>query len=288
MTSIMNTESNRTPFIATLVGSQLITDQDHDEVRHITMQIDDPDFDYVEGQSIAINVPGPHDFGNNNHIRQYSIANAHKIEDGDLRKISILVRRCFYIDEFSGERYPGVASNYLCDAKVGDKINFTGPYRSPFNIPEDRSANLVMIGTGTGIAPFRGILQRIYDKHQGWDGEVSLYYGAKSGMELYYMNDENSDVSNYFTEESFNAIRSVTKKSFSDGADALSEDMDNHLDRVISQLKGANTYLFIAGQKKVSKIMDAKLAEAMGPNREWESLRDRMITEGRLSELLYE
>ena len=36
--------------------------------------------------------------------------------------LDILVRRCFYLDEVSGERYAGVASNYLCDAKPGDQI----------------------------------------------------------------------------------------------------------------------------------------------------------------------
>ena len=48
------------------------------------------------------------------------------------------MRRCFYIDDISGEKYPGIASNFLCDAEAGGRITITGPYRSPFKIPEQR------------------------------------------------------------------------------------------------------------------------------------------------------
>ena len=39
----------------------------------------------------------------------------------------ICVRRCFYIDDVSGARYPGVSPNYLCEARPGDLITITGP-----------------------------------------------------------------------------------------------------------------------------------------------------------------
>ena len=54
----------------------------------------------------------------------------------------MLVKRCSYVDDFSGELYDGVASNYLCDRKVGDEITITGPHSLPFIVPEDKTSNL--------------------------------------------------------------------------------------------------------------------------------------------------
>src|SRR5512132_3831501 len=98
-----------TPFTATLVASERITPPEADaEVRHLTLELPVQDFDYVEGQSIGVLVPGPHEFGNPYHLRLYSIASPRRGENGNDKSISICVRRCFYIDEVNGERYPGV------------------------------------------------------------------------------------------------------------------------------------------------------------------------------------
>ena len=62
----------------------------------------------VEGQSLAVLVPGPHEFGSAYHLRLYSIASPRSGEGGKADTFSICVRRCFYIDDVSGERYPGM------------------------------------------------------------------------------------------------------------------------------------------------------------------------------------
>ena len=122
------------------------------------------------------------------------------------------MRRCFYIDDISGERYPGLASNYLCNAEPGDPIQIAGPYGSRFFVPDDSKANLMMIGVGTGIAPFRAFVKHIYEVRGGWEGEVRLFYGAKTGMELLYMNDVRKDLSLYYDEKSFKAFEAVSPR----------------------------------------------------------------------------
>ena len=183
------------PYSTTLVSSERITPLGWEaEVRHLVLRLPELPFHYVEGQSIGVLAPGPHEFGNTHHLRLYSIASPRGGDDGRGDTISICVRRCFSIDDISGERYPGRASNFLCDANPGDPIAITGPYGVQFEVPPREDANLLMVGAGTGIAPFRAFVKHIYQRHGAWKGKVRLFYGAKSGVELLYMNDFRKDL----------------------------------------------------------------------------------------------
>jgi ferredoxin--NADP+ reductase len=93
-------------------------------------------------------------------------------------EITLVVRRCNYIDEYSGEEYAGVNSNYICSRRAGDQLTITGPFGIPFDVPADKNANLLLIGLGTGIAPFRALVKHIYQDVGDWKGKVRLLYGA--------------------------------------------------------------------------------------------------------------
>ena len=51
----------------------------------------------------------------------------------------------------------GVASNYLCDLRVGDKVQVIGPFGASFLMPNHPKSHIVMICTGTGSAPMRAM-----------------------------------------------------------------------------------------------------------------------------------
>ncbi|PVV21790.1 MAG: oxidoreductase [gamma proteobacterium symbiont of Ctena orbiculata] len=273
--------------VATVKTTTRITPESTDEVRQIILQIDEPAFRYAAGQSIGVLVPGPHQFGNEFHHRRYSIANP--VESGSSQSIELelLVRRCFYLDEISGERYPGIASNYLCDAKVGDKIKITGPYLSPFKIPADSSSNLLMIGTGTGIAPFRAFVRHIYDQHGGWQGDVRLFYGDNGGMNLLYMNDQQKDLGQFYDDQTFKAFSVLTDRPLRGAEEGLQDSLKSHVDECVRLIRDANTYVYLAGQEKNALVFDQVMTEAFGSDEAWNERKTTLIERDRWAELLY-
>jgi len=267
--------------------SERITPDSSDEVRRIVLRIDTPAFYFLEGQNIGVLTPGPHPYGNKMHHRYYTIANAEKSANGDGVELELLVRRCFYIDEVSGEQYPGEASNYLCNAQPGDKISLTGPYRSPFLIPADKNSNLLMLGTGTGIAPFRAFLRRVYQEQSQWGGKVRLFYGARSGAEMLYMNDQNSDLANYYDQATFQAIQSLSKGVLKDEGDALQSGVEAHSAEIWDMLQDEKTHVYLAGMKKIATAFDASMAKLAGSDTQWQAVKQGLIDAKRWSELTY-
>jgi len=273
---------------ARLQHSRRITPQNTDEVRHLVLSIQDPAFRYLEGQTIGVLVPGPHAFGNTYHHRRYSIANARPgASENEATEIELLVRRCFYVDEVSGERYPGIASNYLCDAAPGTSLLITGPYRSPFRIPADNTSNLLMIGTGTGIAPFRGFIQRIYNQVGNWQGQVRLFYGARTGLDLYYMNEYDNDLANYYDEATFKAFQAIYPRPLKQADQALERSLSEHAAEAWALLGEPNTYVYLAGIGKVAEALDKIMSEQAGSAEAWGDLKERLTEAGRWAELLY-
>lgn len=264
-----------------------ITPENTDEVRHLVVQVLDPAFQFVEGQSIGVIVPGPHPFGNPYHLRRYSIANARSIPLGTGVDLDLLVRRCFYVDEVSGERYPGIASNYLCDARQGDRLLISGPYLSPFKMPLDNRANLLMIGTGTGIAPFRAFAQLIYERRGDWKGQVRLFYGGRSGLDLMYTNDEQTDLANYYDEKTFKAFRALGTRPLMSSSQALEQGLAGNAAEALHLIREENTHVFLSGLGKIAQVFDRVMAEQAGSPEAWKDIKERLIEEGRWSELIY-
>ena len=78
--------------------------------------------------------------------------------------------------------YKGTCSNYLATIPPGNYIDaFTKEPISQFRLPADASIPIIMVGPGTGFAPFRGFLQeRQWLKDSGNPlGKAMLFYGCR-------------------------------------------------------------------------------------------------------------
>jgi len=77
--------------------------------------------------------------------------------------------------------YRGVASTYLAHARPGMKIAvLTRPSQAAFHLPETLATPIIMVGAGTGMAPFRGFLQEraLRAAAEGTPGEAHLFFGC--------------------------------------------------------------------------------------------------------------
>lgn len=277
------------PYAAKVVSNDRITPPDYEtDVRHLVLDIDECDFDYHEGQSIGVLAPGPFEFGNTHHLRLYSIASPRSGEAGKHNHLSICVRRCFYIDDVSGERYPGKASNFLCDTRPGDSVQIAGPYGVAFTIPEDDTANILMVGAGTGIAPFRAFIRHLYEVRGGWKGKVRLFYGAKTGLELVYLNDVRKDLGLYYDHKSFQAFAAVSPRPHFDVPPSLYEALVDHKPEIWEMVQDPKTYVYVAGLIGAEKKFEQAMFEAAGSEDGWVDARATLIASGRYAELLYE
>ncbi|WP_118915922.1 bifunctional nitrate reductase/sulfite reductase flavoprotein subunit alpha [Mycobacterium shigaense] len=89
---------------------------------------------------------------------------------------------------FQGVPRRGVCSTYLADRSPGDRVAVYLQSSSNFRPPSDPDTPMIMIGPGTGIAPFRGFLQE--RRALGHKGPNWLFFGEQHAATDYYYRDE--------------------------------------------------------------------------------------------------
>ena len=165
------------PAIATVQGNFRITAAGTgSDIRHIVLGFGETMMPALEGQSIGIVPPGTRADGRRHDIRLYSIASARDGEKRNANNVSLTIKRV----------EGGAGSNYMCDLAVGDKVEITGPFGTTFLMPNDARANLIMICTGTGSAPFRAFTERRRRAMQNAAGRAVMFFGARTPRELPY------------------------------------------------------------------------------------------------------
>ena len=277
-----NTEKK---YRATVKKTERLTPANTEEIREILLEVQ-PEFECQVDQSFGVLVKSSGEFGNTYHHRLYSVADL-PTEEGGKPQISLLVKRCSYVDEFNGELYDGVASNYLCDRKVGDEITLTGPHELPFVVPEDKNSNLILIGMGTGIAPFRAFIKNIYKNVKDWKGKVRLFYGARSGLELLYLNDKDGDLTNYYDEDTFAAFHALSPRPHMEDPIALDVAIEERAAEIIEMLQQTNTHIYVAGYEKIRDMLDKAFSKILGSEEKWEIRKAELVAGKKWAEIIY-
>jgi sulfite reductase (NADPH) flavoprotein alpha-component len=113
------------------------------------------------------------------HPRLYSIASSQRATPG---RVSLAVDHVRY--QVGGRLLNGAASSFLAErAAVGGALRVYVQQAPHFRLPEDDDTPVVMIGPGTGIAPFRAFLQE--RRARGARGKNWLFFGHRSEAQDY-------------------------------------------------------------------------------------------------------
>ena len=104
--------------------------------------------------------------------RQYSIASS---ETSSPEEVHVLVKQVEY--EYRGRLHGGVCSTRLAQSDIGDQLGVSIKSNPSFKLPESPDTKIIMIGAGTGVAPFRSFL--LEREAQGVTGNSWLFFGEQ-------------------------------------------------------------------------------------------------------------
>jgi benzoyl-CoA 2,3-epoxidase subunit A len=273
----VNLFGRNNPAEATVAGNFRLTSADATaDVRHIILDFGTTSFPVLEGQSIGIIVPGTDEQGRPHRMRLYSVASPRDGERPNTNNLSLTVKRVFE-KRPDGSIFRGVASNYVCDLEQGAKVPVIGPFGSTFLMPDDPQADIVMICTGTGSAPFRGFTEHRRRTMPNAKGKLYLFFGARSPQELPY----------------FGPLQKVPKTLldqelvFSRLPDKPKEYVQNRMRKRGADLgvllKRKSTYIYVCGLRGMEAGVEAVFEDICRENAiSWEDCRARLRDEGRL------
>ncbi|MFC1439947.1 bifunctional nitrate reductase/sulfite reductase flavoprotein subunit alpha [Streptacidiphilus sp. N1-10] len=113
--------------------------------------------------------------------RLYSISSS-PLAHPDQPRITVSVLR---YDGLHGQRRKGVASTYLADRSPGGEVSVFVRRSPHFRPPADPATPMIMVGPGTGVAPFLGFLEE--RRARGHSGRNWLFFGEqRRGTDFYY------------------------------------------------------------------------------------------------------
>ncbi|HYN62337.1 MAG TPA: benzoyl-CoA 2,3-epoxidase subunit BoxA [Rubrivivax sp.] len=267
------------PVIASVVGNFNCTEAGFgSQTHHIVLDLGAMPFPVLEGQSIGIVPPGVDAAGQPHHARQYSIASPRNGERPGYNNLSLTVKRV--TQDHQGKSVRGVASNYLCELKLGDKVQVIGPFGASFLMPNHPRSNIVMVCTGTGSAPMRAMTEwrrRLRQTAKFEGGKLMLFFGARTQQELPYFGPLQSlpkdfiDINLAFSRTSGQPRRYVQDLMRERAAD------------LGALLHDANTCLYVCGLKSMEEgvlLALRDIAEASGLG--WDTFGAALRSEGRL------
>lgn len=257
------------PFVGKVISNEpLVKDGGIGVVQHLTFDISEGDLRYIEGQSIGIIPDGTDDKGKPHKLRLYSIASTRHGDNVDDKTVSLCVRQLQYQNE-AGETINGVCSTFLCGLKPGDDVKITGPVGKEMLLPADTDANVIMMGTGTGIAPFRAYLWRMFKDNERavnteyqFNGKAWLIFGIPTSANILYKEELEELQAKYPDNFRLTYAISREQKNAAGGRMYIQDRVAEHADEIWNLLKDEKTHVYICGLRGMEDGIDQAMTAA--------------------------
>lgn len=250
------------PLTAKVVyNERIVGDNAPGETKHMIFN-HDGNLKYLEGQSIGVMAPGVDKNGKPHKVRLYSIASTQHGDFGDDKTISLSVKRLVYEDD-EGNEVKGVCSNHLCDLKAGDDVAISGPVGTAMLMPEDPNATIIMLATGTGIAPFRAFMRRAFaetNPEYKFTGTMWLFLGVPTSSTLLYQEELEEMKANFPDQVRLDWAISREQTSESGDKMYIQTRMAEYTEELYELLQKDNTYVYMCGLKGMESGIDEFLS----------------------------
>ena len=278
-TNLYGPKAAQKSIVATVVGNVRVTAVGKEyDTHHIVLDFGTMPFPLLEGQSIAVIPPGTDAHGRTHHPRQYSIASPRNGERAGYNNASLTIKRV--LEDHQGRPVRGVASNYMCDLQVGDKVQVIGPFGASFLMPNHPKSHVVMICTGTGSAPMRAMTEwrrrlRSSGKFEG--GKLLLFFGARTREELPYFGPLQS------LPKDFIDINFAFSRAQGEPKRYVQDLMRERMADLAPLLADPNAYFYVCGLKAMEEGVVLALRDAAATfGLDWDSVSASLKQQGRL------
>ncbi len=179
------------------------------------------------------------------------------------------------------------ASAMLAGLGQGDTVPLYGPFPYPFYPPMGSRANLILIGAGCGVVPFRHLAHKIQARRFDWMGKVLMLEGDQTGLESLYQNEPGIDQDQYFdsaTQRAFDAL----KTRYSATAFDRNQGVQAHVDALWRLMGQGRVYVYLAGYREIADAMDRAMTQHLRLSGRWQEAKSALVRDGHWLEILYD
>jgi len=265
----VNVYKNKSPFTGKVISTKrIVGPQATGETCHIIIDHQGK-FPYWEGQSWGVIPPGTREKDGKPHsVRLYSIASSRYGDDKTGNTGSLCVRRATYwCPELKADdpAKKGICSNFLCDTKPGDEVMMTGPAGKVMLMPEeDPKTDYIMVATGTGIAPFRGFVRRLFFENnpasKAYKGQAWLFLGVANSDALLYDDEFQEAKANFPDNFRLDYALSREQNNKKGGKMYIQDKVEEYADEIFDKLSNG-AHIYFCGLKGMMPGIQDMLAD---------------------------
>lgn len=233
---------------------------------------------YFEGQSYGIIPPGEDAKrdGKPYNNRLYSIGSTRYGDNLKGNTMTLVIRRAnYWCPELKADdpAKKGICSNFLCDTKPGDEVMCTGPSGKVLMMPENPATDIIMLATGTGIAPYRSFLRRLFFENtasaEKFTGVAWLFLGVAGAENLLYDADWQQSLKQY--PDNFRCDYALSREMKNKAGEKMyiQDKVEEYADEIFNRMdKGA--YMYFCGLKGMMPgILDMFEAQCKKKGIDW-------------------
>ncbi|GBF51377.1 reductase [Leptospira ryugenii] len=301
LTPQLNLFKKSNPILGTVLSNERLTpakgegkrpsQEGESAIHRIKIALSHDLYPYLIGQSAGVIPPGEDQAkvekgspDTSYAVRLYSIASPSLSFGKTKDSIEFIIKRDNIYDTEGNLLHSGVCSNYMCNLKPGDQVTMTGPAGKKFILPlADFSGDLFFCATGTGIAPFFGMVEEILEhKLIQFQGNVYLIYGAPYSDEIVLKDYFESMAQKH---KNFHFIQAISREEINpfDGGKMYISHKVKELASIIKPSLESNGRVYICGGPKgMEKGVIEEMRIAMNSSESYEDFKKSLESKDQL------